>query len=349
MTHHLPEPQVFVGIISYNGAKVIDDCIQSIQSQSYRNFSLCMIDNASTDGTPERVKQQYCDLEVWRYPKNLGPSPARNLALKKSPSDLVLLVDDDAVLHPDCLKELVAAYHQYPQAAIWAPRIVYFDQKNIIQFEGTKIHYLAEAILLNPDTPVNEGIHDIQLIQVAGGVCFLVSKQAAAKIQYFDEDYFFGRTDGEFTFRITQAGYQIYTVPNAICYHKVKNRGLSKVFYQIRNRWYFILASYSWKTILLLIPPFILYELFLIAFLTLKGRLMEYFRAMRAVAGNMPIILEKRQRIQAARQVRDCDLLHSGEINMRKDLVKSPFISLTKKVINSMFNAYWKMVYPFIP
>jgi hypothetical protein len=342
------QPEVSVGVITYNGRSVLPLCLDSILTQTYPKIRVFIVDNASTDGTPEWVAENYPTVEVFHYPENKGPNPARNMAILKSTTPLVLLVDDDVVLKENCVDNLLEAYHQYPDAAIWVPRVVYYDQPNIIQTEGTYIYYLAEAIILNSDTPIEEGISDITPVQAAGGMTLLIARKPAINIGLFDEDYFFGRTDGEFTFRISQAGYPIYSVPQAVSYHRVKVRGLSKVFYQIRNRWYFILTTYAWKTILLILPALITYELFLLVFLTLKGQIMEYFKANAQVFVNLPMIFQKRQSVQALRKVQDRDLLHSGEIEMRKDLLKNPVISLLKSSLNGFFNLYWQLIYPLI-
>ena len=347
-TTNLEQPEVTIAIISYNGQKVVELCLNSIFSQTYPHIRVFFVDNASTDGTPEWVAEKYPQVEVLNYPENKGPNPARNFAIQKSPNSLVLLVDDDSVLEDNCVAELVNAAQRYPDGAVWSPRIVYHDQPDLIQFEGAYIHYLTETILVSGDTPLDEGVKDITPIQIAGGVSYLVSKEEAISVGLFDEYYFFGRTDGEFTFRLTQAGRQVYTVPKAICYHRVKRRGLAKVFYQIRNRWCLMLTTYSWKTIILLIPALVVYEASLIAFLTIKGRIGEYARAIYHVISDLPQILERRQEIQQLRKLPDREIIHSAAMNIRGDLVENKVIAFLKSLLDSFFSLYWKLVYRFI-
>ncbi|MGC1308910.1 MAG: glycosyltransferase [Phormidesmis sp.] len=342
------QPQVTVAVISYNGKKVVELCLESIFAQTYPNLKIWLVNNASTDGTPEWVAEKYPQVEVLNYPENKGPNPARNFALKESPNSLVMLVDDDAVLEDNCIAELVVAAQKYPNGAVWSPRIVYHDQPDLIQFEGAYIHYLTEAILVSGDTPLEEGVKDITPIQVAGGVSYMASKEAAKEVGMFDEYYFFGRTDGEFTFRLTQAGQDIYTVPKAICYHRVKRRGLSKVFYQVRNRWYLMLTTYAWKTIFLLAPALLVYELSLMVFLTLKGRIAEYGRAVLNIISDFPKILDRRREIQKLRKLPDREIIHSAPMNIRGDLVENKAIALAKSLLDTFFGLYWKLVERFI-
>ncbi len=341
-------PPVTIGIITYNGRKIIGHCIESLLTQTYSNLTICLINNASTDGTPEWVSENYPDIKILNNPDNRGPNPARNFAITSSSTDLVLLVDDDAILSENCLAELVSAAQSHPEGAIWAPRIVYSDRRDTIQFEGAKMHYLAETILVSGDTLISNGVDGITQVPMIAGVTLLVSQHKAIAIGLFDEYYFFGRTDGEFTYRLTQAGEQIYTVPDAICYHRVKKRGLSKVFYQIRNRWLMLLTMFSLKTIILAAPALLVYELSLMGFLLLKGKIVDYFRALLDIITHFPTVLKRRKEIQAFRQVPDKVLIHYDPINIRGDLVGNKALILLKTSLDKFFGAYWKLISQFI-
>jgi hypothetical protein len=338
------KPQVTAAVITYNGKKVIQKCIESLQSQTYKPNRIIVVDNASTDGTREFIKTNFPFVEIIDYPFNRGPNPARNLAIKEAKTELVLLVDDDAVFHDDCLKELVSAYQLFPDGAVFSPRILYFDKPDIIQFEGVSMHFISEAILLNGDTPINKGVSEITPIQIAGGVSYLVSKTKAISVGLFDEEYFFGRTDGEFTYRLTLAGYNLFTIPKAICYHRVKKRGLTKANYQIKNRWDIIFKTYDWKTILLLTPAFFVYELLLLLFLTINGSSKEYFKAVFSLAKSFPSIMSKRKSFQEIKTVNDRNVLKWSPINMRSDLLEKSIMRKGKNILDNFFYIYWKVV-----
>lgn len=342
------QPQVTVAVVSYNGKKVIQACLDSLLAQTYSHFRIWLINNASTDGTPEWVRENYPQVEIFNYPQNKGPNPARNLALQRSPDPLVLLVDDDAILEENCLQKLIEAYQRYPDGAVWAPRLVYHDKRDTIQHEGVFVHYISEAILLNGEKRIDEGLQEITPVSVTSGTCLLISQRAATAIGLFDEDYFFGRTDGEFTFRLTLSGYRLYTAPKAVVYHRVKKRGLSKAFYQVRNRWYFTLTMYSWRTLLVSLPALIVYETSLVLFLLSKGAIKEYGSAIAHVFLDLPKILRKRSSIQGMRTVRDREVLRSDPINIRGDLVEHHLIAKSKQILDKFFRLYWNLVYQLI-
>lgn len=348
-TKTLEDPGVTVAVVTYNGINVIQHCLNSILAQSYQPCQIFVINNASTDDTSEWIQAHYPQVMVINLSENRGPNPARNVGILKTPdTNLTLLVDDDAILDKNCLSELLKAYQQYPDGAAWAPRIVYDDQPERIQYEGTFIHYTAEAVLLNSNQPTHQGLQEITPVHAANGTCFLVSKSAATAIGLFDEDYFFGRTDGEFTFRLTLSGYSLYTVPSAVCSHRVKKRGFSKVFYQIRNRWYFMLTTYSGRTLLLLLPPLMIYEMSLMAFLLIKGQIGEYFKAIIAVVKSLPQLWQKRHSIQQLKVVSDREVLCSDSMYMREDLLKNRTQAFLKSKLEEVFRLYWKFISPLI-
>lgn len=342
-------PSVTAAVITHNGRAVVPQCLESLFNQTIAPERVLVINNASTDGTAEWVREHFPRAELIDRPTNNGPNPARNEGLRRATTELVLLVDDDAILDRRCLEELLAAYRRYPDAALWAPRILYHDRPEIIQFEGTHIHYLQEAILLNPDAPVSKGVEDVAAIQAAAGVCLLLSRSKAFSVGLFDEDYFFGRTDGEFTFRLTLAGYPLYTIPRARCYHRVKKRGTAKVFYQQRNRWHMILSCYQWRTILLISPALALYEICLFAFLLTKGAAHEHLRANVQVIRDLPKILRKRRAIQRMRKVPDRAVLHCGPINVRSDLMSHGLLAAAKRLLDKTFGVYWLLVRRLVP
>jgi len=337
--------RITAAIITYNGEKLLTEGLSAIRSQSYPIHEIILVDNNSTDRSVDLVKEKFPEVKILQMKENRGPSPARNAAIKKADTRYVLLVDDDAVLAPDCLRNLMDAVNKFPDAAVWSPRIMYYNDKNIIQFDGVSLYYVGEAILNNPDTSIKEACgKEPFFIDIAGGVAYIVDREKALQIGLFDEDYFFGKTDGEFTFRLTISGFKCLSVPEAIVYHKVKTRGLSKAFYQVRNRWYLILQTYSFRTLFLITPALVVYEISVLVFLTLKGALSEYLKGNLAVIKNFGKLMKKRQKVQLLKKVSDREVLHAGKVNIRKDLLDNKYISIAKEFLNRFFNSYWQLV-----
>lgn len=341
--------KVTVAVITYNGEHLLEECLSAIKSQDYPEYEVMVVDNNSTDQSVDLVKARFPEVKVLRMKENKGPSPARNVAIRDANTRYILLVDDDAVLAPDCVRILMNAVNNFPEAAVWAPRVIYYDRRDIIQFDGASLHYVGEAILKNPDTRIEDALgKEVLSIDTAGGVSYTVNKEKALRIGLFDEDYFFGKTDTEFTFRLTLSGFKCLSVPQAIVYHKMKPRGLSKAFYQVRNRWSLILQTYSLRTILFVTPALLLYEISVLAFLIWKGALSRCIKANLAVIKNFGKLMKKRRKVQALKEISDREVLCAKDFYIREDLIEEKYLKLAKNFLNRVLNLYWKAVRNFI-
>ena len=341
--------KVTVAVITYNGEHLLEECLSAVKSQNYPSYEVMMVDNNSTDGSVKLVREKFPEVKILQMKENRGPSPARNAAIREANTRYILLVDDDAILAPDCLRFLMDAVDKFPEAAVWAPRVVYYDKRNTIQYDGGNLHYVGEAINNNADVYIEDAPEKIPYyVQIVAGAVLVVDKEKAIYVGLFDEDYFFGKTDTEFTFRLTLSGFKCISVPRAIVYHKVKMRGLSQVFYQVRNRKFLIFQTYSLKTLFFIIPALLIYEVSLLFFLIFKGELKKYLKANIAVIKNLHQVLNKRRKIQALRKVKDREILFAGDFYIRGYLIKKRYLMLGKKILNGILNIYWKAVKNFI-
>ncbi|WP_447968827.1 glycosyltransferase family 2 protein [Nitrospira sp. M1] len=357
--------EISVAVLSYNAEDRIKKCLNAINEQTRLPNEILVIDNASTDQTVQIVEREFPHIELKRIQSNTGCSGGRNRQVSYAKYPYVMLVDDDVFLSPTCLEELERAVQQFPEATIWSPRVCYEQDEGRIQMDGVFLHFIGEAVLINPERRLNghelgkshvrasnQEMSDASvngaalpeepfLISSQGGVAFLIKKEVVLHMGGYDESYFFGRTDGEFSFRLTLSGHQIYSVPRAIVYHRMKKRGLKQVERQVRNRWLLILQTYSWKTLVVLIPALLVYEVSVVAFLALKGRLPQYFKANWQVLQMFPQTLEKRRKVQAIKCRSDSNILSSGFINIRADLLSNPLFRTVHRTMNVFFKSYW--------
>ena len=96
-------------VLNFNGAATIERCIGSIRSQSSSPHEIILVDNNSTDGSPEQARRRFPEVRIVQNYRNLGFSQGNNEGIKKSSGDLVLLANNDAILTRDAISSMVDA------------------------------------------------------------------------------------------------------------------------------------------------------------------------------------------------------------------------------------------------
>lgn len=338
---------VTIGVTNYNGEHLLEENLSALKALNYPDYSIMLIDNNSTDKSIEVVTKKFPDVKIIALDRNTGENGARNAALNNAESNFVFLIENDAMAHKDCLKNLMDVMLQTPNAAVCSARVLFYHTPDIIQYDGTQIHYIGATVHEGQCAHVKDVSRQTMALSGMNGV-ILIDKQKIRTVGLFDEDYFLAWTEGEFSIRVTISGAQCMHVPHALVYHKVKKRGLTRAFDQVRARWYFILSVYSWRTLILIAPALFVYEIILFLFLSLKGLLIDYLKANIVVIKNIRHILRKRKKIQSLRVISDKDIFHSGNITISRELTKKKFFRIFTNLLNYFFDVYWRAVKRYV-
>lgn len=337
--------KVIIGIVNFNGKSRLAKTLDAAIASDHDNFEVIVADNLSTDGSREWLQVNYPDISCLHLTANRGPAAARNALLRASDATYVLFLDDDMVLEPETLDRLMQIIQLTPQIAACHPEICDRSDPSVHHYNGGSIHYLG-ALISRPK-PSDER-PDYEVFDIVSGGALLVRRHVAQEVGYFDEDYFFNWEDGDFVARLTLSGYVCVNVPEAIAHHRQKNRGTSKAYYMVRNRGYFILKLYDWKTLFLIAPALFVFELFQAALLILKGEFPAYIRANLDLLKNLPAVLHKRRKFQKLKKKSDRDWLYSDDVYVSTNFVGvESWLSRLKILIFRGFDIYWRLVRPF--
>ncbi len=339
-----PKEKVTIGVINYNGVDILADTLQAIRDLEYPDYDVIVVDNHSMDGSLELLSRQFPEVRVICLPENFGSPGARNVVLNEARTDYVLIMDNDMVLEPDTLTRLMRIMLSIPQVAACHPEICDPNDPHVYHYNGGWISYLA-ALVSRPE-PLSGQRPEYEVFDVVSGGALLLDRRVALQVGGFDADLFFNMEDGDFTARLTLAGYQCVNVPAAIAHHRSKPRGTAKVFYQTRNRWHFVLKLYSWRTLLLIAPILALHEVFQAFFLFLKGAGRDYLEGNLAVIIEFKSILNKRKEFQRLKVKRDQEWLNGGAIYVPQALIKGKKANQLLKLYSIFVGLYWKLIQP---
>ena len=217
-------------ILNYNGLEDTMRCIESVRTSEGVSARIIMIDNASTDGSCEALKKSEQDLNIIQNPRNFGFAGGMNAGLRRAIEEQLqyaVLLNNDVVLEPGLLRELVAFADGTPEAAIVGPRIVRLDSPTDNQFAW--------------QDGVREPLDTIDL----SGSAFLARLPALKAVGLFDPVYFMYWEEKDLFERCVRAGFRtVYLPTQARALHKIgastaKLPGLQEYF-MIRNGFIFI-------------------------------------------------------------------------------------------------------------
>jgi hypothetical protein len=340
---------VDVAIVAHDNLSALPDTLASLFAAGCPPDRITVVDVASADGTGEWLAREWPAIRVRPLSRNEGPSPGRNVGITEASRRFVLLMDADVRIQPDTVERLHAAVASDPTVKVGSPIVVHAGQPDRIQYAGGAIHYICEAV--NPwlDRPLTARGDELQDIGAAPTCALLLDRATAIDIGLFDERYFIGKEDGDFTHRVKMAGYKIMEVPRALVLHNSRPRGTWLFYYQIRNRWHFILKNYQVPTIVGLIPPLLVYEPMLFAVLAAKGHARTYFRAVAGLLAMLPTLPRDRALARRIRRKPDRELLVSAPLIVRDDLATSAIVRRGKALYERFLDGYWRLLKRALP
>lgn len=208
--------KVNIAILTFNNRMMLCDLLDDIARQTYQISQVYVVDNASTDGTSEIIKNRYQWVRYFRLPQNIGSSGGYHNAFKVAISDCDLLwtLDDDVRLQPDSLENLVAGYETLAKCKTDAGAVRSVGKK----VEGGKATVLDIA-------PWRGTLFSTRMIRLIG---------------YPRDEYFLYGEDLEYSLRMHKYGYFCYWIPSSECREvRRANKSSLKIF----GRFYAIYAT----------------------------------------------------------------------------------------------------------
>ncbi len=254
--------KVFVNIVAWNSMKYLPGLLASLRKQTLRDFSVLVIDNASSDGVVEFIRTNYPEAAILRNAKNLGFSPAHNqgiryalAAWKDIPRDdrYILVTNPDIIFTPTFLEDMVRAADATPRGAAFSGKLL----KVVREGEGP-LEEIIETKLIDStglrvarnrrttDRGAGEEDHGQydnarEVFGVSGALaCYRASALEAVRIgeEYFDNDFFAYKEDADLSWRLRLHGFEARFVPEARAYHfrRAAGRERAGLVELVRNR-----------------------------------------------------------------------------------------------------------------
>ncbi|HDH52954.1 MAG TPA: glycosyltransferase family 2 protein [Nitrospirae bacterium] len=321
-----PSPDVSLIIINYNGLRHLKDCFNSIKKTSYpfENIDTIMVDNASTDGSIEYVKESYPWVRVLALDKNYGFAKANNIGAENAKGEYIVFLNNDTVVDSNWLAPLVDVMKGNKDVGIAGSKILLYDNQEKINSAGARITFMGGGydigFLDNDSGKYNVPGYRASICAAA----MIVRKNEFLQSGGFDEDYFMYFEDVDLCWRYWLYGKRIEYIPASIVCHKFggtsgkERHAPLRVFYGTRNSLFNIVKNYEPRNIFLaLMAALSFHGLKTLCFLAMLefSSVFSMIRAYRSFVIKLPIILKRRSIIQKRRKVKDEYLFENSIIS----------------------------------
>lgn len=212
-------------VLSYNGREVLLQALASLGAMTYPAFNLVVVDNGSTDGSENAVRDAFPTVTVVRAEENLGPAGGLNLGIRwalERDYDYLLLLNNDIEVEPTMVGELVAAAERHPDAACIGPKIFYHGDRRRIWSAGGVIRFKESVTRERGQGSIDHGQFEReQEVDYVNGCAMLIPRRAFALAGLWDPIYFLSVEDADWCTRAKKHGLHCYFAPRAIVYHMV--------------------------------------------------------------------------------------------------------------------------------
>lgn len=356
------QPKIGIIIVSYNSRPYLDDLFFSLSKIRYPNFLILFIDNASTDGSADYLKEkfssQFSNLTILRSSKNLGFAEGNNVGFeffKDGDFDYVYLLNQDTVVEPDFLERALEKMDENTGSVQSLIRL--YDKDDKTNSLGNAIHFLGFGYCCGYGWSKERTqkyierwhIDDKDLnIAYSSGAGSLFNMRALKRVGFFDEDFFMYHEDTDLGWRLRLAGYENILAPKSVVYHKYEfSKSIKKYYFMERNRYLTIFKNYSAWTLILISPALVLMELGLLFFSFFSGFWKEKFRVYDYFlrAENWRKLMKKRKKIQNPRKLSDKQI---SKYFVGQILFQDMNNVILRKIANPIFDLYWRIVKYFI-
>lgn len=300
-------PEITVVVVNYNGGDYLRGCIASLARQTHGNFEIIVVDNASTDGSLERIAEKPERFTVLKQAGNLGFAAANNIGAAAGKGQWLALLNPDAEADPDWLDAMMRAVRKHPGHRMVASLQVNLHDPS--KLDGAGDNYLAWGYAWRG------GFGHAASKSPQEGECFgpcgaaaLYPRSLFLDAGGFDERYFCYHEDVDFAFRLRVMGERCQFAPRARVHHAgsaiAGRRSSFAVFHGVRNGVWTWVKNMPGPWLLLGSPVWFLGAVLLLLRGVARGVFLPTLQGFAAGIGGIGPALEARDALRVRRRVK---------------------------------------------
>ena len=253
-------PELSIIIVSFNDKSHLEACLSSVEENAQEmDFEIIIVDNNSSDGSQEFIRQNYPQIKLITNDDNAGFAIALNRGLRESRGEFFLFLNTDTVICPNALSLLLEELKNNPRIGAIGPALLKGEDAYQVSF-GRKVSFVSEIFqkfFLNPFYRLRlKSIQKRKEVGWLSAACFMTRREVVEDAGLFDENFFLYFEDIDLCYRIRLRGWSLLFFPQAKVFHKgATSTGQDKVrsrFEYRRSQLYFYQKHNSKVSFLLL-------------------------------------------------------------------------------------------------
>jgi len=315
-----PPPLVSVIIVSYESGVTLGRCLAALRAQTFTDFEILLVDNASTDGAPQAAVAADPSLRFLQPGANLGFAAGNNLAARAAKGRWLVLLNPDAYARPDWLEALVAGAARHPDARCFTSLQMVADEPGLMDGAGD--------VMTSAGIPFRGGYRRRRPPNLPEGEVFsacgaatLIDRDLFLSLGGFDERFFCYCEDVDLGYRLRLTGEPTLLLPDAVVEHvgsaSTGVRSDFAIFHGSRNRVWTFLKNTPPLLLWLTAPLHVAVTAGLLLLHWRRGDAAPVVRGIRAAFQRQALapILASRRELQAARKAGSWEILRAMAID----------------------------------
>ena len=237
--------------VTYNASAFIEPFLASMAALDTEglDFQLIAVDNGSSDGTPDKLREHPFDLTVIENDEN-NYARALNLAIAASDSEFVVVVNNDATAEPGWLKGFLPVFEQNPRAGAVQSKI-FFAGKDVLNSVGVEEieHYYFKDIGFEEEDSVRYA-KPAKRTYVTGG-SLMLRRECLEQVGPWDEEFIMFMEDVDYSARCRDAGWELWFAPDSVLHHQYHGSSSEELceYFCTRNRFLFVARHFPMELV----------------------------------------------------------------------------------------------------
>jgi len=241
-------PKVFIIVLNWNGYNDTVECLRSLQRLSYPLYEIVVVDNGSSDGSVQRLRQEFSDVMFIENKENLGYTGGNNVGIRyalDNGADYIWLLNNDTIVEPDSLDVLIRVGEENPSAGVLGPKVLCYPDTHLLYSRGERhnLWFNRRTVNIGEEDKSDDVVP--RAVDYVVGCSMLVRRKFVERVGLLDETFFAYFEEIDWCLRGRKLGFDVLYVPTAIVYHKggASTGGMASptvLYYHTRNWIYFM-------------------------------------------------------------------------------------------------------------